>query len=83
MDDRGKLECFLDMHISQEKDCITLDQETYIETVIEKFSLQDFNPSKTPADKNLKLVKATEDEEIIDQTLYRSLVGSLLHSKAN
>ena len=78
MDDRGKLEWFLGMHISQIKDCITLDQETYIEIVIEKFSMQDCNLSKTPAENNLKLVKATEDEQLIDQILYRSLVGSLL-----
>ena len=79
MDDRGKLEWFLGMHISQMKDCITLDQETYIQTVIEKFSMQDCNSSKTPAENNLRLVKATEDEELFDQTLYRSLEGSLLY----
>ena len=41
--------------------------------------MQDCNPSKTPAENNLKLVKATEDEQLTDQTLYRSLVGSLLY----
>ena len=66
MDDRGKVVWFLGMQISQIKDCITLDQGTYIETVIEKFSMQDCNPSKTPAENNLKLVKATEDEQLID-----------------
>ena len=78
MDDRGKLEWFLGMQITQIKDCITLDQATYIETVIDNFSMQECNPSKTPAENNLKLVKATEVEQLIDQTLYRSLVGSLL-----
>ena len=79
LDDGRKLEWFLSMLISQIKDCITLDQETYIETVIEKLSIQDCNPSKTPAENNLRLVKATEDEQLIDQTLYRSLVASLLY----
>ena len=41
--------------------------------------MQKCNPSKTPAENNLNLVKATEDEQLIDQTLYRSLVGSLLY----
>ena len=79
MDDRGKLEWFLGMQISQERDKITLDQEKYIENVIEKFGMQDSNPSKTPAENNLKLVKAADNEQLVDEKLYRSLVGSLLY----
>ena len=41
--------------------------------------MQDSNPSKTPAENNLKLVKAAEVEQLVDETLYRSLVGSLLY----
>ena len=63
----------------QEEAKITLDQETYIESVIETFKIQDSNPSKTPAETNLKLVKATENEQLFDERLYRSLVGSLLY----
>ena len=77
MDDRGKLEWFLGMQTSQERNKITLDQETYIESVIEKFSMQDSNPSKTPGENNLRLVKASESEPLVDERLYRSLVGSL------
>ena len=76
---RGKLEWFLGMQISQNEDGLTLDQETYIESVIEKFSMQGSNPSKTPAQNKHKLVKAIEDEQLIDATLYRSLLGSLLY----
>ena len=83
MDDRGKLEWFLGMYISQMKDCITLDQETYIEIVSGKFSMQDCNPSKAPAENNLRLVKATEDEKLIDQTRQKCSRFSPLHSKAN
>ena len=56
MDDRGKLEWFLGLQISQENNKLTLDQEKYIESVIEKFGMQDSNPSKTPAENNLKLI---------------------------
>ena len=72
MDGRRKLEWFLGMQISENKDCLTLDQKTYIETVIEKFSMLESKPSKTPAEKNLKLVKAIEDEQSLDPTLYRA-----------
>ena len=79
MDDRGKIECFLGMQVSEDSEKITLDQETYIESVLEKFSTQDSNPSKTPAENNLKLVDATEGEQLVDETLNRRLVGSLLY----
>ena len=59
MDDRGKLEWFLGMQINEDSEKITLDQQTYIESVIEKFSMQDSNPSKTPAENNIKLVIPT------------------------
>ena len=67
------------MQISQERNKITLDQETYIESVMENFSMQDSNSSKTPAENNLRLVKASESEALVDERLYRSLVGSLLY----
>ena len=53
MDDRGKLGGFLGMQINGDSEKIPLDQETYIESVLEKFSMQDSNSSKTPAENNL------------------------------
>ena len=79
MDDRGKVDWFLGMQINEDSEKITRDQQTYIESVLEKFSMQDSNPSKTPAENNLKLVKAAEVEQLVDETLHRSLVGSLLY----
>ena len=58
---------------------ITLDSEMYIESVLEKFNLQDNDPSKTPAQNNFKLVRAIEVEQLLDETLFRCLVGSLLY----
>ena len=79
MDDRGKLEWFLGIQINEDSEKITLDQETYIESVPEKFSTQGTKPSKTPAENNLKLMKASEVAQLVDETLYRKLVGSLLY----
>ena len=53
MDDRGKIEWFLGMQIKEDCEKITLHQETYIENVLETFSMQDSNPSKTPAENSL------------------------------
>ena len=41
--------------------------------------MQDSNQSKTPAENNLKLIKATDDEQLVEETLYRNLVGSQLY----
>ena len=79
MDDRGKPEWFLGMQINEDSEKITLDQQTYIEGVLDKLSMQDSNPSKTPAENNIKLVKAAEVEQLVDEALHRSLVGSLLY----
>ena len=65
--------------MSKDSRKITLDQETYIESVLKKIGMQDSNPSESPAANNFKLVKATEVEHLVDETLYRSLVGSLLN----
>ena len=71
MDDRRKLERFRGMQINEDSENITLDQETYIGSGLEKFSMQDSSPSKAPAENNLKLVKATEIQQLVDETLYR------------
>ena len=41
--------------------------------------MQDSNPSRTPAENNLKQVEAIESETLVDEIMYRSLVGSLLY----
>ena len=41
--------------------------------------MENAKPVKTPVDTCTKLVKATEGEEIFDQKLYQSAVGSLLY----
>ena len=46
-----------------------LDLETYIEGVPENFNMQDSHPSKTPAENNLKVMKATEVGQPVDETL--------------
>ena len=78
MDDRGNLEWFLGMRVTKHKDGITLDQETYIKQILETFGMQDCNPSKTPAENNLKLEIAKGDSARANQFEYRSLVGSLI-----
>ena len=79
MEDRGRLHWFLGLRIRREEDKVTVDQERYIETMLERFQMDQCKPSRTPADLNLKLQTAQNGDEEVDQRIYRSLVGSLLY----
>ena len=41
--------------------------------------MEEAKPIKTPVNVSSKLLKASEDSELFDQTLYQSAVGSLLY----
>ena len=79
MEDRGRLHWFLGLRIRREEGKVTVDQERYIETMLERFQMDQCKPSRTPADLNLKLQTAQNGDEEVDQRIYRSLVGSLLY----
>ena len=81
MEDRGRLHCFLGLRIRQEEGKVTVDQERYIELMLERFQMDQCKPSKTPADFNLKLQTVQNGDEEVDQWIYRSLVGSLYLAK--
>ena len=79
MEDRGRLHWFLGLRIIQEGGKVSVDEEHYIETMLERFQMDQCKPSRTPADLNLKLQIAQNGDEEVDQRIYRSLVGSLLY----
>ena len=58
---------------------VTVDQERYIETMLEWFQMDQCKPSRTPPDLNLKLQTAQNGDEEVEQRIYKSLVGSLLY----
>ena len=79
MEDRGRLHWFLCLRIRREEGKVTVDQERYRKTMLERFQMDQCKPSRTPADLNLKLQKAQNGGEEVDQRIYRDLVGSLLY----
>ena len=79
LEDRGRLHWFLGLRIRQEEDKVTVDHERYIETMLERFQMDQCKPSRTPADLHLKLQTAQNGEKEVDQRICRSLVGSLLY----
>ena len=55
-----------------------MTQRGYAQQTLETFNLQDFQPASTPMVERLKL-KTDMNEEFVDPTLYRSMVGKLIH----
>ena len=67
MEDRRRLHWFLGLRIRREEDKVTVDHERYIETLLERFQMDQCKPSRTPVDLNLKLQTAQNgDEEVED-----------------
>jgi len=61
----------------KEKD-IFIFQEKYAEDLLKKFNMLDCKPLTTPTSTNEKLSK-NDDKEKVDESIYRSLVGSLIY----
>ena len=79
IEERGRIHWFLVLRIRREDGKVTVNQERYIETMLEWFQMDQCKPSRTPADLNLKLQTTQNGDEEVDQRIYRSLVGSLLY----
>ena len=79
--DLGKLHHFLRVTIESDEECgqIWIGKPTYTRNLLEKFEMQDCKSVGTPVDVNTQLVKATDEEEPINQQLYQSAIGSLMY----
>ena len=54
-------------------------QPSYTESILKHFNMRDAKAAKTPVNSSLKLIKALDDSECMDQELYQSAVGKLLY----
>ena len=77
--DLGELHYILGVTVNQiyEKNSIWIGQPAYTASIIEKFGMENAKSVATPVSSGVKLVKATEKDELIDAGLYQSAVGSL------
>ena len=73
MRDLGKINYLLGIKIDHKNDMITLNQSSYIQTVLERFKMTGAKPMYTPSEKWLTL-----EGEPVDQKLYQQAVGSLM-----
>jgi hypothetical protein len=74
----GELFIFLGLQISQTNKGIFISQTKYIKEMLKKFEMEDYKHVKKPKVIGCKLSKEDESNEA-NQTLYRSMIGSLLY----
>ena len=74
----GELTYFLGFQVKQMKDGNFLSQEKYTKDLLKRFNMEKCKPIKTPMPTNGHL-DLDEGGNPVNQTLYRSMIGSLLY----
>ena len=78
----GELNYFLGMQVKQTSTGIMLNQSKYAKNLVKRFGLENGKDFETPMSTTLKLDK-NEKGKSVDQSLYRSMIGSLLYLTAS
>ena len=81
MTDLGLLKYFLAIEVKQMHDGIFISQENYAGQILERFKMQNSKAAPTLTVVGLKLSKEDSSKRV-DQTLYKSMVGSLMYLTA-
>jgi hypothetical protein len=78
----GELTYFLGLQVKQMEDSIFLSQSKYAKNIVKKFGMENASHKRTPAPTHVKISK-DENGVSVDQSLYRSMIGSLLYLTAS
>jgi len=78
----GVLTYFLGLQVKQMEDTIFISQSKYAKNIVKNFGLDNASHKRTPAATHLNLSK-DENGVVVDQSLYRSMIGSLLYLTAS
>jgi hypothetical protein len=78
----GELTYFLGLQVKQMEDTIFISQSKYGKNIVKKFGLDNASHKRTPTANHLKLSK-DENGVAVDQSMYRSMIGSLLYLTAS
>jgi hypothetical protein len=74
----GELSFFLGLQITQRFEGMFISQEKYLREMLKRFQMEDSKPVGTPMVTRCKLSK-DDDSPNVDQSSYRSMIGSLLY----
>jgi hypothetical protein len=74
----GKLSFFNGLQITHRSEGLILSQEKYLIEMLKRFQMEDSKPMSTPMVSGCKLIK-NDDSPDVEQSSYRSMIGSLLY----
>jgi hypothetical protein len=80
MKDLGLMHYFLELEVWQRLGEIVLAQGKYTIEILSRFNMMDCKSMATPMMANLKkLSDSASDSDLVDPTMYRQLIGSLMY----
>lgn len=80
MKELGLMHYFLGLEVWQRSDEIFLSQGKYTIDVLRRFGMMDYKSMATPMVSNLKKLHETAfDSNLVDPTMYKQLIGSLMY----
>ncbi|KAK1424363.1 hypothetical protein QVD17_19692 [Tagetes erecta] len=82
MSSMGEINFFLGLQVKQSADGIFINKSKFVDKPLKKFKLQDCQTIRTPSDVNYKIQPDPKGKSV-DQTLYRSMIGSLMYLTAS
>ena len=81
MKDLGALHHFLGIKLVQDllTGVIWIGQPSYVKKILQRYQMQECKPVNTPVTPDVKLVVAESPNNVCDQQMYQTIVGSLLY----
>jgi hypothetical protein len=79
VNDMGELNWLLGIQITLTEDGIALSQRTFIDKILNCFSMEDCKPVSTAIDSNHRLKSIEVNEQSTDSTAYQQIIGSLMY----
>jgi len=79
VNDMGELNWLLGIQITFTDDGITVSQTTFIDQILNRFSMEDCKPVSTPIDSNHQLKADDGENQRTDATAYQQIIGSLMY----
>jgi hypothetical protein len=77
----GELTFFLGIQVKQMKQGNFVHQAKYTKDLMKKFNMAELKPVSTPMS-SVASLGPDEDDEVVDQREYRSMIGSLMYLTA-
>jgi len=77
-----ELTYFLGLQVKLMEDTVFISQSKYAKNIVKKFGLENSSHKRAATTTHLKLSK-DENGVVVDQNMYRSMIGSLLYLTAS